>query len=100
LPPELEARDEEVLQQSIFGVEKKSLPHMLCTTNMILHGIDTHPPFGGMEEDGIEKNFPADLRTRETADLFMALIIRRLKDGGRAAIVLSYDKNTYTHRVH
>jgi len=108
--------DEEVLQKSIFGVEKKSLPHMLCTTNMILHGIDTptriehkntlsrpytdygpkdqldviitNPPFGGMEEDGIEKNFPANLRTRETADLFMALIIRRLKDGGRAAVVL------------
>ena len=96
--------DEEVLQQSILGVEKKSLPHMLCTTNMILHGIDTptsighdntlsrpytdytpkdrvdviitNPPFGGMEEDGIENNFPANLRTRETADLFMALIIR------------------------
>ena len=108
--------DEEVLQQSIFGVEKKSLPHMLCTTNMILHGIDTptriehkntlsrpytdytpkdqvdviitNPPFGGMEEDGIEKNFPTNLRTRETADLFMALIIRRLRDGGRAAVVL------------
>jgi type I restriction enzyme M protein len=108
--------DEEVLQNSIFGVEKKSLPHMLCTTNMILHGIDTptniehkntlsrpytdygpkdqvdviitNPPFGGMEEDGIEKNFPTNLRTRETADLFMALIIRRLRDGGRAAVVL------------
>jgi len=109
-------RDEELLIASIHGVEKKSLPHMLCTTNMILHGIDTptnirhentlsrpytdyglkdqvdvivtNPPFGGMEEDGIEKNFPANLRTRETADLFMALIIRRLKDGGRAAVVL------------
>jgi len=108
--------DEEVLQASIHGVEKKALPHMLCVTNMILHGIDTptniehkntlsrsytdygpkdqvdvivtNPPFGGMEEDGIEKNFPANLRTRETADLFMALIIRRLKDGGRAAVVL------------
>ena len=108
--------DEELLQASIHGVEKKALPHMLCTTNMILHGIDaptnirhenslsrpyadygpkdqvdvvvTNPPFGGMEEDGIEKNFPAHLRTRETADLFMALIIRRLKHGGRAAVVL------------
>jgi type I restriction enzyme M protein len=108
--------DEEVLQKSIHGVEKKALPHMLCTTNMILHGLDTptniehkntlsrpytdytnkdrvnviitNPPFGGMEEDGIEKNFPAHLRTRETADLFMALIIRRLKTDGRAAVVL------------
>ena len=50
--------------------------------------IATNPPFGGMEEDGIENNFPAHLRTRETADLFMALIIRMLKTGGRAAVVL------------
>jgi len=99
--------DEEVLRSTIRGVEKKSLPHMLCITNMILHGIDTptgikhdntlskayrdysdkdrvpviatNPPFGGMEEDGIEQNFPSHLRTRETADLFMALIIKLLK---------------------
>ena len=108
--------DEALLQKSIRGVEKKSLPHMLCVTNMILHGIDTpsgivhgntlekpyrdygdrdrvpviatNPPFGGMEQDGIEQNFPASLRTRETADLFMALIIKLLKNGGRAAVVL------------
>jgi len=97
-------------------VEKKPLPHMLCTTNMLLHGIEdpsfvrhdntlarpyvsytkedrvdivlTNPPFGGKEEDGIESNFPAHFRTRETADLFLALIMRLLKPGGRAAIVL------------
>lgn len=108
--------DESVLQSSIRGVEKKSLPHLLCTTNMIVHGIDTptaikhdntlarplrditirdrvdviitNPPFGGMEEDGIENNFPADFRTRETADLFLILIVELLKDGGRAAVVL------------
>lgn len=108
--------EEEVLRGSIRGIEKKSLPHMLCITNMILHGIDTpsgirhgntlarayadhtekdrvaviatNPPFGGMEEDGIENNFPSHLRTRETADLFMALIIRLLKTNGRAAVVL------------
>jgi type I restriction enzyme M protein len=108
--------DEEILQASIRGVDKKSLPYMLCITNMILHGIDTptnikhdntlrrpyadynekdrvkiivtNPPFGGMEEDSIGNNFPANLRTRETADLFMALIIRLLKDQGRAAVVL------------
>jgi type I restriction enzyme M protein len=108
--------DEEVLQSSINGVDKKSLPYMLCITNMILHGIDTptnikhdntlsrplhdytnkdrvnvivtNPPFGGMEEDGIENNFPATFRTRETADLFMTLIIHLLKDQGRAAVVL------------
>ena len=108
--------DETKLQKSLHGVEKKSLPYMLCVTNMILHGIDTpsnirhdntlsrpykdysekdrvqviitNPPFGGMEEDGIENNFPSTLRTRETADLFMALIIKLLKNKGRAAVVL------------
>jgi len=50
--------------------------------------IVTNPPFGGTEEDGIEKNFPAEFRTRETADLFLQLIIEVLKDGGRAAVVL------------
>jgi type I restriction enzyme M protein len=110
------AAEEEILQGSINGVEKKSMPHMLCVTNMILHGIDTptnikhdntlsrplrdytnkdrvkvivtNPPFGGMEEDGIENNFPATFRTRETADLFMTLIIHLLKSQGRAAVVL------------
>lgn len=111
------ARDEAALAQSIFGVEKKALPHMLCTTNMILHGIDTptqiehdnmlsrraysdygaadrvnvivtNPPFGGQEEDGVENQFPATLRTRETADLFMALVVKLLKNDGRAAVVL------------
>ncbi|PUA30226.1 MAG: DNA methyltransferase [Cellvibrio sp. 79] len=111
------AADEEILVNSIHGVEKKALPHMLCTTNMILHGIDTptqiehsnmlsrrpykdygekdrvdiivtNPPFGGMEEDGVENQFPANFRTRETADLFMALVIKLLKKGGRAAVVL------------
>ncbi len=110
-------KDEAVLAASIHGVEKKALPHMLCTTNMILHGIDTptqiehdnmlsrraytdygekdrvnviitNPPFGGMEEDGVENQFPATFRTRETADLFMALVIKLLKNHGRAAVVL------------
>ena len=106
----------ELLKQSIHGVEKKSLPHLLCVTNMMIHGIEvpanirhdntlarplrdygkadqvdiiaTNPPFGGMEEDGIENNFPAEFRTRETADLFLVLVMELLKDGGRAAIVL------------
>lgn len=104
------------LQASIRGIEKKPLPHLLCITNMIVHGVDvptgiahdntlsrplrdismrdrvdvilTNPPFGGMEEDGIEANFPLDFRTRETADLFLVLIMELLKPGGRAAIVL------------
>ena len=108
--------DEQRLQASIFGVEKKPLPHLLCVTNMLLHGIDipeliqhdntlarpfrdygpkdqvdvvaTNPPFGGMEEDGIETNFPKAFQTRETADLFLVLIMHLLKPGGRAGIVL------------
>ena len=108
--------DEATLQKSIAGVEKKPLPHLLCVTNMLLHRIEdpsqirhdntlarplrdyglrerldvivTNPPFGGMEEDGIESNFPASFRTRETADLFLVLIMHLLKDGGRGAIVL------------
>ncbi|MEN9933984.1 MAG: hypothetical protein RLZZ387_563 [Chloroflexota bacterium] len=108
--------DEERLQTAIAGVEKKPLPHLLCVTNMLLHGIEvpsqirrdntlarplrdygprdrvdviiTNPPFGGMEEDGIEQNFPQAFRTRETADLFLVLIMHRLKDGGRGALVL------------
>lgn len=108
--------DEKILQKSINGVEKKPLPHLLCVTNMLLHGIEvpsqirhdntlarplrdygasdkvdvivTNPPFGGMEEDGIESNFPAAYRTRETADLFLLLIMHLLKEDQRGAIVL------------
>ena len=110
------AADERKLQASINGVEKKLMPHLLCVTNMLLHDIEvpsqirhdntlsrplrdyvpkdrvdvviTNPPFGGMEEDGIEQNFPATFRTKETADLFLLLIMHLLKDGGRAALVL------------
>ncbi len=108
--------DEQRLQAGLRAVEKKPLPHMLCVTNMLLHGVEdpsfvrhdntlarpyvsyeqadrvdiilTNPPFGGREEDGIESNFPAHFRTKETADLFLALFIRLLKPGGRAAVVL------------
>jgi type I restriction enzyme M protein len=108
--------DEQKMQSALRAVEKKQLPHMLCVTNMLLHGIEnpsfvrhdntlarpyisygasdrvdivvTNPPFGGREEDGIESNFPQHFRTKETADLFLALIIRLLKPGGRAAVVL------------
>ena len=110
------AEQEAVLQNSIRGVEKKQLPHMLCVTNLLLHGIEvpsqivhdntlarplrdytaadrvnvilTNPPFGGIEEPGIEAGFPADVRTKETADLFLVLIQHLLKPGGRAAVVL------------
>ena len=107
---------EALLQNSIGGVEKKQLPHMLCVTNLMLHGVEvpslvvhdntlrrplrdytpaervevvlTNPPFGGNEEAGIEMGFPADVRTKETADLFLVLIKHILKPGGRAALVL------------
>jgi len=109
-------KHEQKMQQALRAVEKKQLPHMLCVTNMLLHNIDdpsfvrhdnslarpyvsytqadrvdivlTNPPFGGREEDGIESNFPKQFQTRETADLFLALIVRLLRTGGRAAVVL------------
>jgi type I restriction enzyme M protein len=109
-------KQELTLQKSIRGVEKKQLPHLLCVTNMLLHGVEipvgikhdntltrplrdytekdrvkviiTNPPFGGTEEPGIESNFPADVRTKETADLFLVLIKHLLKNGGRGAVVL------------
>ncbi|MBK1640424.1 DNA methyltransferase [Chromatium okenii] len=111
-----EGDDERTIQNSIFGIEKKHLPYVLCITNLLLHQVEvparikhdntlarpltdwkineqvdvivTNPPFGGMEEDGIGSNFPADFRTRETADLFLVLLMRILKQQGRAGIVL------------
>jgi type I restriction enzyme M protein len=108
-------KQRETMQDALRAVEKKQLPHMLCVTNMLLHGVEdpsfvrhdntlarpliswgkdervdivlTNPPFGGREEDGIENNFPT-FRTKETADLFLALIVRLLKPDGRAAVVL------------
>lgn len=109
-------KDEQKIQQSIHGVEKKPLPFMLLITNMMLHGIEepvtmrrgntlekpirdytdadkvncivTNPPFGGTEEPGIESNFPKEFQTRATEDLFMVLIMRLLKNNGRAGLVL------------
>ncbi|MFI3300447.1 MAG: class I SAM-dependent DNA methyltransferase [Candidatus Gastranaerophilales bacterium] len=108
--------DSAILNNSINGIEKKPLPHQLCLTNMILHGIDTpnniqrkntlstpisgistkdrvdciltNPPFGGVEEAGIESNFPASFRTKETADLFLVYIMKMLKPQGRSGVVL------------
>lgn len=110
------AAHEKTIQECFSGIEKKHLPHVLCMTNLLLHGIDvpsnvrhdntlarplkdwspkervdvivTNPPFGGMEEDGIESNFPAEFRTRSTAELFLVLLMKLLKPGGRAGIVL------------
>ncbi|TXH70811.1 MAG: SAM-dependent DNA methyltransferase [Thiothrix sp.] len=109
--------DQKAIETSVFGFEKKQLPHLLCTTNFLLHGIDvpnqiihtntlgkawsewseadkhdciiTNPPFGGTEEDGVGTSYPSNTRTRETADMFLVLIVEKLlKQGGRGAIVL------------
>ncbi len=108
-------REQEMFQQQFHGIEKKQLPHLLCVTNMMLHDIEvpvqikhgntlnkrisdwdsdvkviaSNPPFGGTEEDGIEENFSSDMRTRETADLFLQLIVEVLDpQNGRAGVVL------------
>lgn len=107
--------DREILNKSIYGIEKKPLPYLLAVTNMLIHDIDNpdiyhdnslaydvrdyknsdkfdvimmNPPYGGKETEGIKINFPADLRSSETADLFMSLIMYRLREDGRAAVVL------------
>ena len=110
--------DRRAIADCIRGIEKKQLPHLLCTTNMLLHGIEvpsmiehrntlakgwndwalpervecviTNPPFGGMEDDGVGSDYPSDIQTRETADMFLTLIVKKLlKDkGGRGAVVL------------
>ena len=103
------------LEETIRGQELKPLPFMLCVTNLILHDIEipniingdslnreytsivekdrvdvilANPPFGASVSDGVETNYPAQFRTTESADLFLLLMIRYLRDGGRAAIVL------------
>lgn len=108
-------QDLRILEKKLRGIEKKPLPHLLAMTNLILHDIEvpnirhdnslarplidytdrdkvnivvTNPPFGGAEEEGIENNFPAEFRTRETADLFLILIMKLLRDGGKCGIVL------------
>jgi type I restriction enzyme M protein len=110
----IEAR--RALQDDIIGYEKKPLPHLLCITNMMLHGVEvprgihrdnlltkpligfgnrdrvdvitTNPPFGGVEEDSVTSSFPTAFKTKETADLFLLLMSHLLKPGGRGAVVL------------
>jgi len=107
--------DREKYNQSVYGLEKKPLPYLLAITNMLIHDIDSpkiihgnsldrnvrefkenekfdiilmNPPYGGTESDVVKNNFPADLRSSETADLFMSLIMYRLKQNGRAAVII------------
>ena len=108
-------KDFKKLEKNIRGMEFKPLPFMLAFTNLVLHDIETpnieytdslnreytsisekervnvilaNPPFGASVTSGVEKNYPLNYRTTESADLFLLLMIRYLKDGGRAAIVL------------
>jgi type I restriction enzyme M protein len=100
---------------SIYGIEKKQFPYMLCITNLLLHGLDIprvfhdntllkdvldytvddqfdvilmNPPYGGSEKADVKNHFPADLASSETADLFMSVIMYRLKQNGRVAVIL------------
>jgi len=104
-----------LIEENVKGWEWKPLPYVLATTNLILHDIElpqityrdsmdkplseyrerdrvnvivANPPFGGTVANNNESNFPANFRTKESADLFLILMINLLKDGGRAGIVL------------
>lgn len=107
--------ERELYNTSVFGIEKKAFPYLLAITNLLLHDIDNpmivhgnsleknvrdyserekfevilmNPPYGGSEIDGIKMNFPLELRSSETADLFMSVIMYRLKKDGRAGVIL------------
>lgn len=107
--------DREAYGNSIYGIEKKQFPYMLCITNMLLHDLDVpqvfhdntllkdvldyteddrvdvilmNPPYGGSEKADVKNHFPSDLASSETADLFMSVIMYRLKKNGRAAVIL------------
>ena len=107
--------DKEAYGASVYGMEKKQFPYMLCITNMLLHDLDVpqvfhgnsllrdvldyteddqfdvilmNPPYGGNEKADVKNHFPSDLASSETADLFMSVIMYRLKKNGRAAVIL------------
>jgi len=107
--------DQAEYDNSVYGIEKKQFPYILCMTNMLLHNLDKpqvyhgngltrdlldyteddqfdvilmNPPYGGSEKNEVKNHYPADLASSETADLFMAVIMYRLKESGRAAVIL------------
>ena len=107
--------DEKLFSSSVYGIEKKQFPYMLAITNLLLHDVDNprifhentllkdvldytdkdkfdvilmNPPYGGSEKNDVKSHFPADLASSETADLFMSVIMYRLKAQGRAAVIL------------
>ncbi|MBR3607262.1 MAG: N-6 DNA methylase, partial [Lachnospiraceae bacterium] len=108
-------RNRKIYNNSVYGIEKKALPHILCVTNMLLHDVDNpeiihgnaletdykeyrkkkkfdlilmNPPYGGNEKDSVKNNFPMELRSSETADLFVNIIMFRLAENGRCGIIL------------
>ena len=110
-----DTKEQKQLDDNIYGIEKKPFPYLLCVTNMLLHDIETpnifhrnslqhnlldytdddrfdvimmNPPFGGHEDESIKNFFPSDLASSETADLFMSVIMYRLKKKGRAAVIV------------
>jgi len=107
--------DQTAYDTSIYGIEKKQFPYMLCITNMLLHGLDIpriyhdnsllrdvldyteddqfdvilmNPPYGGSEKADVKNHFPSDLASSETADLFMSVIMYRLKKNGRVGVII------------
>lgn len=116
LAPQVKTVQDKIIYcNCVYGIEKKALPYLLCATNLLLHDIDQpnvihgnsleknvrdyteddkfnvilmNPPYGGNEKDIVKQNFPSALRSSETADLFMSVIMYRLKQDGRVAIVL------------
>lgn len=109
------ADDQKEYASSVYGIEKKQFPYMLCVTNLLLHDVDSpkiyhdnsliydvlnygdddrfdvvlmNPPYGGTEKQDVKNHFPADLVSSETADLFMSVIMYRLKKDGRAAVII------------
>lgn len=109
------ASDRSALKSTFYGIEKKSLPFILCATGFLINGLENpnlehsnafdtpfeslselesfdiiamNPPYGGVETKEIQNNFPKIYRSSETADLFLAIITERLKEGGKAAVVL------------
>lgn len=114
-PQKKTADDVDKYNNTIYGIEKKPMPYLLCITNMLIHDVDEpkvyhmnsleknvrdykesdkfdiilmNPPYGGSEKDAVKNNFPADLRSSETADLFMNVIMYRLKKNGRCAVII------------
>lgn len=114
-PQKVSPEDVVKYNNTIYGIEKKPMPYLLCITNMLLHDVDEprvyhmnsleknvrdykeedkfdiilmNPPYGGSEKDAVKNNFPADLRSSETADLFLDVIMYRLKKNGRCAVII------------